>query len=478
MKKIIYFLILLISVSGIKAQSVFKNQLLIKKQSITRSKDNRLTIAMDIVMQANLKIPSNNVATFTPLLQTTGYNKSLPAVAVYGRRRAMADERNKKLPQNAYAIVRRKNDTEQIINYLIQIPYEKWMNRAELTLSTNLRGCCDLIEKEPSSDLIVQLQIEPDPIHPSIAYITPKAEAVKHRAAVGKAYLDFPVNQTVINPDFRNNQQELAKIRATIDTVRNDRNTSITQIVIEGYASPEGKYASNALLAQGRAEALMNYVRNTYDFPQNLLEVNSTPEDWIGFRKFIESSSLAQKQTILQIIDSDEKDMDVKEKQIARIAGPDTYRMLLTQCYPTLRHSDYTVSYTVRGFNIDEAKEIIKNHPQQLSLQEIFNVAQSYPKGSEGFNHAFQVAVMMFPNNTTANLNAAAMEIQKGGDMTTAKKYLSKADPESGATLNNLGVIAIQEGNLDAAEQYFKQAQKAGSKEAIANLEEIAKQRN
>ncbi len=45
----------------------------------------------------------------------------------------------------------------------------------------------------------------------------------------------------------------------------------------------------------------------------------------------------------------------------------------------------------------------------------------------------------MFPNDPTANLNAAAMEIQRGGDLTIAKKYLTKADANEGATQNNLG---------------------------------------
>ncbi len=85
----------------------------------------------------------------------------------------------------------------------------------------------------------------------------------------------------------------------------------------------------------------------------------STPEDWAGFRKFITNSALPQKEEILQMIDLDEKDMDAKEKRIARLVGPETYRFLLNECYPALRHSDYTVAYTVRGFNLDEAKEII-----------------------------------------------------------------------------------------------------------------------
>lgn len=480
MKKVIY-LILLTTLPGLKSQAqsavVYKDQVRVENQSVTRSDDNRLTISMDIIMQENMKITSNRSATLTPMLEANGHTKALPPVVVYGRRRALTNERNNNVPKDAFAIIRRKRKTEQKVNYLVQLPYEAWMQNANLVMDADLCGCRDIVEAE-TLDPITKLNIQRIKLQPAIAYTTPKAEDIKRRAAEGSAYLDYPVNKTVIYPDYRNNQAELAKIRATIDEIKNDKNISITGIRLSGFASPEGGYANNARLAEGRTAALLNYVRNYYNFPEGLITMTSTPEDWAGFRKFIENSELKQKQEILQIIDLDEKDMDAKEKRIARFVGAETYRFLLNECYPALRHSDYTVSYTVRGFNIEETRELINTQPQQLSLQEIFNLAQTYEPGSEEFNHAFQVAALMFPNDPTANLNAAAMEIQRGGDLTVAKKYLAKADPNSGATQNNQGVIALIEGDLDAAEQYFNRAKEAGITEAETNLLEVAKQRN
>ena len=67
MKKVIYLLLLVI-LPGLsaQAQTVYKDQVRVENQSITRSDDNRLTIAMDIIMQANMKISSNRSATLTP----------------------------------------------------------------------------------------------------------------------------------------------------------------------------------------------------------------------------------------------------------------------------------------------------------------------------------------------------------------------------------------------------------------------------
>lgn len=478
MKKNIYtFLLIVASVFNVQSQTVHEEQIRIEKQSISLSENQRVTLSMDIVLQSNLKITSNRSATLTPILQTEGQNKLLPAVVVYGRRRAVVNERSNKTPQDAYAIVQRKRRKEQRVSYLVQIPYESWMNHSELVLNVDLCGCCNTIEKPSDEELIAQLNLVREQPNPTIAYINPPAEEIKRRSLVGKAFLDFPVNQTIIHPDYRKNPVELAKIRATIDTIRNDKYCSITGITIEGFASPEGKYSSNARLAERRAEALMKYVRNYYDFPQEVFKVNSTPEDWVGYRNFVLQSALEKKAEVIDIMDSGEKDPDIKEHRIATLIGPEAYHFLLNECYPALRHSDYTVAYTIRGFTIEETKKLLNKRPQQLSLQEIVNAAQTYEKGSEAYNHAYLTAVLMYPDDATANLNAAAMEIQKGGDLTLAKKYLTKADPKASATLNNLGVIALLEGNSDVAEAYLQQAKEAGSPEAEVNLEEVAKQR-
>lgn len=224
---------------------------------------------------------------------------------------------------------------------------------------------------------------------------------------------------------------------------------------------------------------MVDYVTSYYKFDNKLITSKYTSEDWEGFRKFIAASSLEKKDEILKLMDDSTLDIDKKERQIAQLAGPQTYKYILEECYPALRHSDYTVNYTVRGFNLEETKEIIKTRPQLLSLQEIYRIAESCQPGSEEFNRSFQVAATMFPDDPIANLNAGAMEIQKGGDLTTAKKHLAKADQKAPETLNNLGVIALLEGDYDAAEKYFNAAKAGGlTTQADTNMKQLKSIRN
>ena len=450
MKKILCIFFCLLPILGGKAQTLYRDQVRIEKESITRNEDNNvLSIDMDIVMQENLKLSSNHVATLTPFLESNGRTRILPSIVVYGRKREIVNRRNNitPTPESIYSTIRRKHNKEQIVNYRQQ--------------------------------LITRLNISPLQIQPSISYITPQAEAVKHRAIEGSAFLDFPVNKTIIYPEYRRNTAELAKIRATIDSVRNDDKTTLSSIRIHGYASPEGSYANNTRLAKGRTQALVDYVTSYYKFDTKLITSEYTSEDWDGFRKFIVASSLEKKDEILKLMDDSALDIDKKERQIAQLAGPQTYKYILEECYLALRHSDYTVNYTVRGFNLEETKEIIKTRPQLLSLQEIYRIAESCQPGSEEFNHSFQVAATMVPDDPIANLNAGAMEIQKGGDLTTAKKHLAKADQKAPETLNNLGVIALLEGDYDAAEKYFNAAKAGGlTTQADTNMKQLKSIRN
>ncbi|MBE6288454.1 MAG: DUF3868 domain-containing protein [Mediterranea massiliensis] len=477
--KLLRYISIVLAVMAVSAnaQTLAGSDLLIGNQAIMIGENKQVVVTMDITLPADMKISTNDVLSMTPVLsEKEGTNvKTLPAVWVYGRTRQIVHSRERNLPEAPYVMVRRDKGEEQIIEYSTRIDYEKWMHGADLFLLSELYGCANCIDEEDKR-YITSAYLERYNVQPQVAFISPEVEEIKHRTEQGRAYLDFPVNKTVIYPDYRRNPQELQAIKATVDVVKNDANTHITQIDIHGYASPEGSYANNTRLAKGRTEALKKYVMEEYGFGNEVFKLESTPEDWAGLRKYVAENNIEQKEEILEIIDATtDKDMDAKEMRIRKL-NPKVYAELLRDIYPALRHSDYVVHYVVRGFDVEEAKRIIKDRPQQLSLQEMFLVAQTYENGSEDFNHVFDVAVRMFPADPTANLNAAAIELQQGS-LQQAANFLKKANPELGATMNNMGVLKLLQGDVDAAEAYFKQAQAKGVAEATANLEEVAKKR-
>lgn len=304
--------------------------------------------------------------------------------------------------------------------------------------------------------------VEPEPIvfTPVLAFTAPQKEDVKRRVLEGSAYLDFPVNKVVIYPDYRKNPAELAKIRQTIDVVKEDTTVYITAVGIHGYASPEGSYSNNVRLAKGRAEALKNYLLKLYNFDKNIMSVESTPEDWGNLRKAVLNSSYADKETLLSIIDS-ELQPDPKNDKLKKDCA-ESYADLLANVYPALRHSDYTVSYDVMDYTLEQAREIIKTKPHLLSQKEMYDVANSYSKGSAEYKYALETAAKLYPNDPTANLNAACMSIENN-DLDAAKKYLAKAG-SSAEAVHAKGVVEALQGNYDEAKKIFLQSAAAGCK--------------
>lgn len=275
------------------------------------------------------------------------------------------------------------------------------------------------------------------------------------------------MNKTDIRPDYRGNTAELNKIIATIDSVKNDADMRITTVSIKGYASPEGSYANNERLARGRTEALKQYVRNLYHFSDDFIHTAYEPEDWDGLRAYVEKSGLQHKNEILDIINS-YLEPDAKDNKI-KATYPDEYRFLLANCYPALRHSDYKVEYTIRSFtDVEEIKRIMATQPQKLSLEEFYRVAQTMEPGSHEFTEVFETAVRMYPNDASANLNAANTAMKRN-DLNAAKRYLDKAGDSPEADYAR-GVYAYLNKDYATAKIYYTKAKEAGIAEAAEQL--------
>lgn len=438
-----------------------KNGVGIDQIQISRVRD-----SVHITFQINLdsiRLRSNRSLVLQPFFKGEGGSQWLPAVEVMGRKRYLYYLRNdlQTYAEAPCRVVKAGKDMQHRLPYETTLPYEPWMENASLYLGEDECGCGQVIDTMQHPLAVADIAW-----HPALVYIAPQVETVKSRQLSGHAYLDFPVNQTKIDPDYRRNPEELAKICATIDSVRFDNDVRIIRIHIKGYASPEGSYTSNARLAEGRTNALKQYIINRYALADTLFNIAFEPEDWEGFRQYVKTSNLPDKDQIMQLIEGD-GDIDSKERQI-RARYPQSYRTLLEDCYPALRHSDYRIDYVIRGFNVDEAKQVIRTRPQNLSLQEMFAVAQTYQPGTPEFIEVFQIAVQYYPTDPVANLNAANALLEKGL-AEQALPYLMKAG-ESPEAANSRGVAMRMLERYNDAAKWLHQASDAGLKEAQTNL--------
>lgn len=422
----------------------------------------RFSVALD-----SLKIPSNRQVTLMPVLVHGDSLRTLPALVIAGHRRAILHRRRK----GEGILLEADHFSQKTYPYAVLLDDAAWMNGATLTLTQDVCGCGGHpLSRHVAATHELFWERPVYVVQPVLAFMAPAVESIKMRQESGRAYLDFPVNRTVIYPEYRRNKEELAKIRHTIEVVRNDTNTHITHISIHGYASPEGSWVNNRRLASGRAEALKRYVCEQYQFADTLFTVASTPEDWKGLKAWVEHADFPEKAQVLAIIASSD-DEDAKNTRLQQLHGGDIYARLLREVYPALRHSDYTVHYTVRAFNMEEAKRLLKQRPQLLSLDEMYRVASTYPVGSESFNEVFDIAVRLFPEDETANLNAALIAISEQ-QYDKAEGYLKKAG-DSPLAIHARGVWCLMTKRYEEASVLLKTAQQQGVHEAGDNLKQL-----
>ena len=427
----------------------------IESMRVAQSGD-QLLVNMELNMDS-LQLSANDRYVFTPLVVGRSNNVELPAIVLNGRKQDITYRRNGYRKYGPEAVsVRRKNKTAQTVHYSAAVPYESWMENVNVEVIEDYCGCGDVLNQNVA--LVHRLRT------PYMPYLRPQAEAQKERFEEGRAFVDFPVDKITLYPDYRENPRELNKIIQTINLVKEDKNTTITGISIHGFASPESPYEHNAYLAENRARTLKDYVRKLLHLEDRIFSVEFTPEDWDGLRKYVAESALEHKKEILALIDDKTLEPDAKEWKI-KSTYPEDYRFMLKTWYPALRHSDYVVTYRVRPFSVEEAKEILKTKPQQLSLEEMFLVAQTYEAGSPEFNDVMETAARMFPNDETANINAACARMEVG-DLKGARLYLDKTG-DSPDALHAKGVLELLEGNSNKTSELFNKAKSSGSPKNI-----------
>lgn len=484
-------LLCLLSVTTVLAQQKeYKGNMRVTPIQLEQRGDSLLIgINFDI---SSVTVDPRHSISLIPTLVADGYEKLLPEVMVKGRINFLTSKREVALmsrkkrslyEQNIpYAIVKGyKSGEQKQILYEKAILFEPWMKDARLDIREDLCGCGNPPRSLAISQLANRVQLEqvilPYEPTPYLTFIQPAVEAVKKREATGEAFLDFIVSKTDIRPDYMNNPRELKRITDMITEVHNNPDVTVKNISVIGYASPEGALKFNQYLSEGRANALVDYLLPRFDYPRYIYSVEFGGENWDGLLTLVEKSNMTYRDKVIHIMKTVPAEINYKtntsrKKSLMSLQGGEPYRYMVKEFFPSLRMAICKIDYEIKGFDVVEAKEVFKTRPQNLSLNELFLVANSYEKGSQDFIDVFETAVRMFPFDETANLNAAAAALLRK-DTATADRYLSKIKTPSAQYDNAMGVLQMLSGEYDKARELFIKAQQKGVSAATDNLAEL-----
>ncbi|GAB6010397.1 hypothetical protein [Dysgonomonas reticulitermitis] len=418
---------------------------------------------------------------FYPVVQAGDQARILPGVTILGKNREKVLSRFDKGGTGDF-IPAGSIKEEALLNYNVKTPYAQWMDSACLVLHQEITGY-------RNKSTLTTYRFDNNAglagrVHPAVAFMIPQREEIKHRGRQVKAYWDFQDGEAYFTfqqgraallPDFRRNAEALAAIDEVIRDVANNPDAALQSIYIISYASPEGSYTTNDRLAKERAQALVEYIRGRFNLNGGLFRVSSVAEDWEGLAEHVRAGDMPQKDRILEIISS-VGIHDGREAQLMLLDKGDSYRSMLKEVFPRLRRVECLVDYIVREYDLRQSAIMLDKRPGDLSQLELYNLALSYGAGSTEYNRILlEVIPKNFPEDATANSNAAAVLI-RNGEPAAAMPYLEKAG-DSGSAQNNKGVIALLSEDMEKAEACFTKAYSLGCEEAAANLKKLQAKR-
>ena len=262
-------------------------------------------------------------------------------------------------------------------------------------------------------------------------------------------------------------KEEIKKLNDYIKDVKAAQNKEFKKVDVSAYASPDGPMDLNTKLAEQREKNTQKYLTKELKkakvdeaSDKSFFDVKSTPEDWEGFKQLMEKSNIQDKELILRVL-SMYSDPEVREREIKNMSA--TFKILAEDILPKLRRSKMSVNVDVIGKSDEEISDLAANNPTELNIEELLYAATLTKNVDEQLS-IYKAAANKYPNCWRAE-NNVGVALYKKGDLNGAKAAFEKANSlKSGVPEinNNLGVIALREGDIAKAEEYFGNAAGAG----------------
>ena len=309
-----------------------------------------------------------------------------------------------------------------------------------------------------------------------------------------KTTVFFPHNSWNLNLNYATNRREEARAaRAAMDAALRT-GQQIASVTITGWASPEGELSRNNRLSVERSRVGERFIQNAYrraiddmvrehnrnlargerrvtarDLTQTFpIAVEQRGEDWDGFMAALRASNVRDRDAILRVIETN-TDRTRREQEMRNmiVIYPELNDIIL----PPLRRTEIAIEFVVAARSKEEIAELAISNPRELSVEELL-FAATLTEDRTVQMQIFVSATQIHPNDWRGFNNIAMLQIQDG-NFNGAATNLQRANSLSannGDVLNNLGVIALSRGDLDAARNYFTNAKERGNAEAGPNL--------
>jgi len=364
-------------------------------------------------------------------------------------------------------------DNHQVISYdaggsvrhEIEFEYRDEMMKSELELRFVIIYKDDEIPFEEPYKLGVGViatskfvEIDPKPImlKDKFQRVIPKKE---------EAQINFVVNRS----DVRRSELTKEEIKMLEDFIKEaaaQENLELKGVNVSAYASPEGPLQLNEKLSTERGKGAEKWLADVFNKAKvegdakDYVSTQTTAEDWEGFQKLVQASDIQDKELILRVL-SMHSDPEVREREIRNMSK--VFLVLQEKILPELRRSKMIANVDVIGYSDEELMEMVQNNnTDELNVEEMLYAASLCPNDDMKLN-VYKKAAESF-NDVRAFNNLGYINLKKG-NLADAKSALESAagiEANNPVVKNNMGCVALLEGDIDKAQNLFVGATNAG----------------
>jgi tetratricopeptide (TPR) repeat protein len=277
------------------------------------------------------------------------------------------------------------------------------------------------------------------------------------------------INFVIQRSDVRRTEltkEEVKSLESFIAEVAAEEKVELKGVNVSAYASPDGPEALNEKLSKDRGTNTEKWLGGVFKKakvegkPSDYVKVQTIGEDWDGFQKLVQASDIQDKELILRVL-SMYSDPQVREKEIKNLSK--VYMVLAEKILPELRRSKMTVNVEKIGYSDEELMEMIESkNIDGLNVEEMLyaaSICQDIDTKLSIYKKAAQVH-----NDFRAHNNIAFINLKNGkvAEAKTALEAASALDANNAVVKNNLGCVAMHEGNIEEAQNLFLGATNAG----------------
>ncbi len=271
-------------------------------------------------------------------------------------------------------------------------------------------------------------------------------------------------SSSVANKELKS--QSIKDFQEALKEINSNERKTLKGTEVIAYASPDGGEKLNSKLSDKRASSADKvWGKVTKGAEVSDPEVKSVGQDWEGFQELVAASDIEDKELILRVL-SMYSDPAVRENEIKNMS--EVFTALKKTVLPELRRARFVANVEFQNYSSAELLKLIEENADILDEEALLRVA-SLTRNAADKKSIYAKAIKKF-NSDRAQFNYAVVLLNEGKTSEAAREF-AKVSTKDADLENALGVVALRNGDYDAAAKNFEEA---GTEAAQANLGAVA----